>query len=209
MPHPPLGVEEIDRKYEILEKLGEGGMGAIYKVRHRLLEEFRVIKLIRSELQGRDELQARFLREAKVSTQLRHPNIAQMFDFSVGEDGTAYIVMEFIDGRNLAELLDEVAWLPLGAAVELGGQCLKALGYLHDKQVVHRDIAPDTIMMVRDETGGTAVKLRRSSLISRRVLLERTPIIGRRLDRSRRAQAKLSACAQPRRQTLSIPTCRR
>jgi len=85
--------EQIDGKYEILGKLREGGMGAIYKVRHRLLDEVRVVKVIRSQADTVGEAADRFLREAKAANKLRHPNIAGLHDFAVADDGQAFIVM--------------------------------------------------------------------------------------------------------------------
>ncbi len=92
--------QSFEGKFETLHKISEGGMGAVYKVRHVLLDEIRVIKVIRPQHESDENLQARFHREARVATRLRHPNIAVMYDFSIGEGGTAYIVMEFIDGKK-------------------------------------------------------------------------------------------------------------
>jgi serine/threonine protein kinase len=149
----------IEGKYEILEKLREGGMGAIYKVRHRLLDEVRVIKLMRSQLGEDPEFKARFTREARVAIKLRHPNIAHLYDFTLGDDDTAFIVMEFIDGRTLEELLKAVGPPPLGLALEVAQQSLRALGYLHSKGFVHRDISPDNLMLAEDPDGNPQVKL--------------------------------------------------
>jgi len=80
-------------------------MGAIYKVRHRLLDEVRVVKVIRSQADAVGEAADRFLREAKAANKLRHPNIAGLHDFAVADDGQAFIVMEYIDGWNLLEVL--------------------------------------------------------------------------------------------------------
>jgi serine/threonine-protein kinase len=152
-------LRRIEGKYEILEKLREGGMGAIYKVRHRLLDEIRVIKLMRQQLVEDEELKARFLREARMAIKLRHPNIAQLYDFTLDADGTAFIVMEFIDGTNL----DEVAALhgppSLDFTLEVARQSLKALGYLHTRGFIHRDISPDNLMLTEDEDGQPLVKL--------------------------------------------------
>ena len=93
----------IDPKYELVRKLREGGMGAIYLVRHRLLDELRVVKVLRSQLNTDEDLRQRFLREARTAIQLRHPNIAQLYDFSVDEEGNASIVLEYIDGLTLEE----------------------------------------------------------------------------------------------------------
>lgn len=151
--------EHIDGKYEILEKLREGGMGAIYKVRHRLLDEIRVVKVIRSAVAGHPDAGERFLREARVAIRLRHPNIAALHDFAIAADGSAYIVMEFIDGSTLQEILDRHGRPPLPLTLEIARQSLRALGYLHRQKIVHRDVAPDNLMLTRDVDGHAQVKL--------------------------------------------------
>ena len=154
-----IPLQHIEGKYEILEKIREGGMGAIYKVRHRLLDEIRVIKLMRQQLVEDEELKTRFLREARLAIKLRHPNIAQLYDFTVDDDGTAFIVMEFIDGMTLEDLLAFHGPPPLGLALEIAQQSLKALGYLHSKGFIHRDISPDNLMLTEDTDGQPLVKL--------------------------------------------------
>jgi serine/threonine protein kinase/outer membrane biosynthesis protein TonB len=151
--------EHIEGKYEILGKLREGGMGAVYKVRHRLLDEVRVVKVLHPRLTVTPELNDRFLREARLAIQLRHPNIAQLHDFSVAEDGTAFIVMEFIDGVTLEGILLRTGPPPLGLGLEIGRQSLRALGFLHRRGLLHRDISPDNLMLTRDPDGGPLVKL--------------------------------------------------
>ncbi len=155
-----IPLRRIEGKYEILEKLGEGGMGAVYKVRHRLLDDVRVIKMMRPQLVADDEFKARFQREAQVAIKLRHPNIAHLIDFTIDEeDGTAFIVMEFIDGMTLEEVLRHSGPPPLGLAVEIGQQALRALACLHEKGFVHRDISPDNLMLTADADGQPLVKL--------------------------------------------------
>jgi eukaryotic-like serine/threonine-protein kinase len=149
----------IEGKYEILQKIREGGMGAIYKVRHRLLDEVRVIKMMRPQLDEDAEFKARFIREARVAIKLRHPNVAHLYDFTIGDDDVAFIVMEFIDGRTLEELLKAVGPPPLGLAIEIAQQSLRALGYLHSKGFVHRDISPDNLMLTEDPDGNPQIKL--------------------------------------------------
>ena len=149
----------IEGKYEILAKIREGGMGTIYRVRHRLLDEVRAIKVIRPQGQADPELKRRFTEEAKTATRLKHPNVATIYDFAVDEDGTAYLVMEFIEGVNLADLLASQGALPVPLALEIAHQTLSALGYLHRKNVVHRDVAPDNLMLTRDEEERPRVKL--------------------------------------------------
>jgi eukaryotic-like serine/threonine-protein kinase len=149
----------IEGKYEILQKIREGGMGAIYKVRHRLLDEVRVIKMMRPQLDADAEFKARFIREARVAIKLRHPNVAHLYDFTMGDDDVAFIVMEFIDGRTLEELLKAVGPPPLGLAIEIALQSLRALGYLHGKGFIHRDISPDNLMLTEDADGNPQIKL--------------------------------------------------
>jgi serine/threonine-protein kinase len=149
----------IEGKYEILAKIKEGGMGTIYKVRHRLLDEVRVVKVMSPQIGADEELKRRFTQEAKTATRLKHPNIGAILDFALDSDGMAYIVMEFIDGVNLAELLRASGPPGVSMTLEIAHQSLLALGFLHRKNVVHRDVAPDNLMLTRDEDGGPQVKL--------------------------------------------------
>jgi serine/threonine protein kinase len=152
-------LEQLEGKYELLEKIREGGMGSVYKVRHQLLDEIRVIKVIRPQLADDETLKARFLREAKMAIRLRHPNIAQIYDFTMDENGYAYLVMEFIDGLNLQEIIKVLTKPPVGLVLEIADQSLDAIGYLHRKKVVHRDISPDNILVARDDDGALLIKL--------------------------------------------------
>ena len=146
-------------KYKILEKLHEGGMGAIYKVEHQLLETERVIKMIRPPLASDEKFRRRFLEEARSATQLDHPNIAKLHDFSISEDGTTWIVMEYISGLSLREVLSGLGPPDLPLTLEIGRQSLRALGFLHRKGWVHRDISPDNIMLTEDSEHKPQVKL--------------------------------------------------
>jgi len=156
--------EAFTEKYEILEKIGQGGMGAVYRVRHRLLDELRVIKVIRSPLEPTPELAERFLREARTASRLRHPNLALLHDFSMsesenGDAGVAYLVLEHIDGLTLKEVLRRFGPAPLEVALEIGRQACRALEYLHGRRIVHRDISPSNLMLTRDPEGRPLVKL--------------------------------------------------
>ncbi|MCM2317686.1 MAG: protein kinase, partial [Thermoanaerobaculia bacterium] len=91
----------IDGKYQILERLGVGGMGEIFKVRHIHLNEERVIKMMRANIASDDQSLQRFLQEARTSTMIKHRNLAMLYDFSTLEDGTYYMVWEYIDGTNI------------------------------------------------------------------------------------------------------------
>ncbi|MCD4749644.1 MAG: serine/threonine protein kinase, partial [Thermoanaerobaculales bacterium] len=154
-----IPLQRLEGKYEILEKLSEGGMGAIYKVRHRLLDEVRVVKVMRPHLADDEVLRARFMREAKVAIRLKHPNIAQVYDFTMDEEGYFFLVMEFIEGMDLFALVRSVRPVPLGVVIEIADQSLAVLGYLHRKEIIHRDISPDNLLVSRDDEGGLLIKL--------------------------------------------------
>lgn len=151
-------LEPLQGKYEIVAKLKEGGMGAIYKVRHRLLEEVRVVKVLRSQFESDPDLNRRFAQEAKAAIRLRHPNVVQIFDFLL-EEGVGYIVMEYIDGVDLGELIERHRLPSLPVAIDAACQSLKALGYLHKRGFVHRDISPDNLMLGLDFDGKPQVKM--------------------------------------------------
>ncbi len=151
--------ESFEGKFEILHKISEGGMGAVYKVRHVLLDEVRVIKVVRPQHADDENLKARFHREARTATRLRHANIAVMHDFSIGEGGTAYIVMEYIDGRTLHQILRADGPPPLSDTLEIARQALDALSYLHGQGFVHRDISPDNLMLTEGPGREPLVKL--------------------------------------------------
>jgi len=155
-----LPLSQLEGKYDILHKIKEGGMGAIYLVRHLLLEETRVIKVIRPQFAADDNVQRRFLREAKTAIRLRHANIAQIYDFAVSdEDGTSFIVMEYIEGVTLQEVLRKSGPPPVQLALEVAHQGLSALAYLHHQGFIHRDISSDNLMLARDFRGAPLVKL--------------------------------------------------
>jgi serine/threonine-protein kinase len=149
----------LEGKYEILDKIREGGMGSIYRVRHRLLEEIRVVKVMKPGVVADADLRRRFIEEARTATRLKHPNICTIHDFAIDEAGMAYLVMEFIEGVNVSDLLKLHGRPPLPLVLEIAHQSLLALGFLHRKGIVHRDVAPDNIMLTRDEHGGPVVKL--------------------------------------------------
>ncbi|RKX29698.1 MAG: hypothetical protein DRP71_16030 [Verrucomicrobia bacterium] len=151
--------QQLEGKYEILEKMSEGGMGAVYKVRHRLLDEIRVIKVMRPHLAEDEVLRKRFVREAKTAIRLRHVNLAQVYDFTMDESGYFFLAMEFIDGIDLHGLAKLAKVVPMGVVLELAYQSLDVIGYLHRKKIVHRDISPDNLLISRDDEGDLLVKL--------------------------------------------------
>jgi serine/threonine-protein kinase len=150
---------EIESTYEVLQTMG-GGMGAVYKVRHRLFNEIRVIKVMQAALAENQALKDRFSAEAKRGKQLKHRNIAEVLDFQIGSNGNPHLVMEYVDGVNLRdEFVRRGAPLDPQSVARIGVQTLSALGYLHERHLIHRDISPDNLMITRDADGTTQVKL--------------------------------------------------
>ena len=150
---------EIDSRFEILAKLGEGGMGCVYKVRHRDLDEVQIVKTLQAHLSTNEALRGRFIAEARRGMKLRHPHIAGVHDFAVCADGTGYIVMEYVPGHNLRDLLATRGPLSLSLVGAIAVQTLDALAYLHSERFVHRDISPDNLMLTSTSDGRPYVKL--------------------------------------------------
>lgn len=138
-------------QYEYLGYLGGGGMGEIYKARHIHLDRLVVIKWLRSDLAAGPQLDARFAREMLAVGQLNHPNIVAATDAGIA-DGRRYLVMEYIDGLDLAELCRRVGRLSIADACEVIRQAATGLAHAHERGIVHRDIKPTNLMLARDGT---------------------------------------------------------
>jgi serine/threonine protein kinase len=149
----------IDGKYQILARLGVGGMGEVYKVLHIHLNAIRVIKLMRSNIAADPGAHERFLREARLATKIQHPNVAALHDFSTLDDGSFYMVWEYIEGINLHELIETRGPLSPRYAASISTDALLGLDAIHRAGIVHRDISPENIMISRDESGEEHVKL--------------------------------------------------
>jgi serine/threonine protein kinase len=149
----------LDGKYQILSRLGVGGMGEVYKVLHLHLNSIRVIKLMRSTITADPGAHERFQREARMATRINHPNVAALFDFSTLPDGSRYMVWEHIEGTNLHELIDARGPLSPRYAAKLAIEALHGLDAIHRAGIVHRDISPENLMIARDEEGEEHVKI--------------------------------------------------
>ncbi|HYM61211.1 MAG TPA: serine/threonine-protein kinase [Thermoanaerobaculia bacterium] len=149
----------IDGKYQILDRLGIGGMGEIFKVRHIHLNELRVIKIMRPNVASDDQGLQRFLQEARTSTMIKHKNLAMLYDFSQLDDGSYYMVWEFIDGTNIQKWIAQNGTVPARLAVEISIQALTGLEHLHSMGLIHRDISPENIMLSQDHHGKLLVKV--------------------------------------------------
>jgi serine/threonine protein kinase len=149
----------IDGKYQILDRLGVGGMGEIFKVRHIHLNELRVIKIMRPNVAADDQGLQRFLQEARTSTTIKQRNLAMLYDFAQLDDGSYYMVWEFIDGVNIQKWIATNGPVPPRLSVEISVQALTGLDHLHSMGLIHRDISPENIMLSQDHHGKLLVKV--------------------------------------------------
>src|SRR5262252_4688480 len=152
----------LDNKYRIEELLGEGGMGAVYRATHLGTKRTVAVKIIRAGLSQSPEFVARFHREAEAAGRLRHPNVVDVTDFGLAdtEQGpTAYLVMEYLDGCTLAEVLAEERRLPISWVVDILEQVCSAVEEAHQLGIVHRDLKPENIWLEPNRRGGYTVKV--------------------------------------------------
>lgn len=138
----------LENKYEILEKIGAGGMGAVYKARHQLMHRQVAIKMVLAQLSANSMTLKRFTQEARATSQLNHPNILTVFDFGISPNNQPYLVMDFLEGVNFGRVLEETRQIPIARAIGIFLQVCAALGHAHQKGIVHRDLKPSNIMLI-------------------------------------------------------------
>jgi eukaryotic-like serine/threonine-protein kinase len=143
----------VARKYRVEKLLGEGGMGRVYRANQLVLEKPVVLKLLHPTLQKDARTVARFQREAKAASRLNHPNSIDVLDFGQTDDGALFIAMEFVDGRDLHQVLTDDWPLPEPRVIRIVTQVLSALADAHQAGVIHRDLKPENVM-VMDRRGG-------------------------------------------------------
>jgi WD40 repeat protein/tRNA A-37 threonylcarbamoyl transferase component Bud32 len=152
----PANLPQFDVSYEILEEIGRGGMGVVYKARQVSLKRFVALKMVRAVDASNQELLARFRSEARAIASLHHPHIVQVYDF--GEhDGLPFLAMELIEGGTLAARLNGTPW-PARAAAELMIKLAGAVQLAHDHHVIHRDLKPANVL-IASEAEGLDVKI--------------------------------------------------
>ncbi len=155
----PLLGKVIDGRYDVLESLGEGGMGTVYRVRHRALQRPLAMKVLRRDLAREKDLGSRFIQEARTAATINHPNVVQITDFGNLPDGIPYFVMEFLDGEPLSTMVRNGGPLPAARAVRILVQIAAGVGAAHRAGIVHRDLKPDNIFVSQDPNGQDTVKL--------------------------------------------------
>jgi serine/threonine protein kinase len=163
LPDAPLGDaleigQIIGEKYRVLGRLGEGGMGVVYRVEHVLMQKQLALKLLRAEISMIPQIARRFEREARAACQLDHPNIVRVTDFGREPNGTLFLVMELLHGESLLDRLATGAHLTVEEGLEIVEQVLSALDHAHRNEIIHRDLKPDNVMLVPKE-GKTVVKI--------------------------------------------------
>jgi serine/threonine-protein kinase len=146
-------------RYRILQKLGEGAMGAVYLGEHLKIGRHDAIKVLRDALANDREAIARFTRGARNVASVQHPNVCTVYDYGDTQDGLPFLAMEFIPGESLKELLDREGRLPLARSVSIAVQVAGALQAAHDAEIVHRDLKPANIMIMRARDDSDAVRV--------------------------------------------------
>ncbi len=138
-------------RYELIEKIGEGGMAVVYKSKDRLLNRYVAIKILRPEYTSDNQFVDSFKRESQSAAGLQHPNIVAIYD--VGKSGSInYIVMELIDGRPLSEIIEEKGSLDYKTVIDIAKQMAQALSLAHKHDIIHRDVKPHNILITKDGT---------------------------------------------------------
>ena len=139
----------LDNRYEILERIGTGGMAVVYKAKCHRLNRLVAIKILKSDLAQNEEFRRRFNAESQAVAQLSHPNIVSVYDVSRG-GGTEYIVMELIDGITLKQYMEKRGQLNWRESLHFITQIMRGLSHAHSRGIIHRDIKPQNIMVLRD-----------------------------------------------------------
>ena len=152
----PLVGQTLAEKYFIERLIKRGGMGAVYLGKHVLMDKTVAIKVLRPSLAGDDMIVARFSREAKAASRISHPHAVSVTDFGEAESGVVFLVMEYLDGRTLKDIIRSEGPMPLSRAVEITRQVSGALDAAHQQGVVHRDLKSDNIMLSQTNGGDWA-----------------------------------------------------
>lgn len=139
----------LGNRYEIIEKVGGGGMALVYKAKCRLLNRYVAIKVLRNEFTNDDEFIKKFKRESQAAASLSHPNIVNIYDTGV-EDNVYYIVMEYVDGKTLKQYIREKGRLSVKETIDITIQIAEALNHAHRNHIVHRDIKPHNILITNE-----------------------------------------------------------
>ncbi|MEO6775161.1 MAG: serine/threonine-protein kinase [Kofleriaceae bacterium] len=156
--HDPFVGKVIDGRYEIQQRVGEGGMGVVYRARQMSIDRVIALKMLNQQMQGDQQWIQRFYNEAKACSRLQHPNTIRMFDFGQTEDGRLFMTMEFLDGISLRDALQRGPLAPQ-RVVKILIQCCASLAEAHSIGIIHRDIKPDNVFLLNMAGSPDFVKL--------------------------------------------------
>src|SRR5688572_16600647 len=148
----------LSGRYRIEKLLGEGGMGAVYAAEHTLMRKRLAVKVLHPEMSRLSEVVQRFEREATAAANIDHPNVASATDFGKLEDGSFFLVLEYVEGKSLRQLLRDGP-LPLARALAIACQVTRALCAAHAAGIVHRDLKPDNVMLIPQADGTDRAKV--------------------------------------------------
>ena len=143
--------------YEVVRKVGQGGMGAVYEVEHKRMQKRYAAKVLRRDVSANKEYVQRLEREAVAATRIEHPNIVRVVNLDETDDGQVFLIMEYLEGEDLSHLLGEGRLAP-AAALTIGIQVATALHKVHERGIVHRDLKPENIFLAQEDEE-TVVKL--------------------------------------------------
>jgi serine/threonine protein kinase len=139
------------REYEILDVIGKGGMGAVYRARHIYLDEERAIKVVRGQFSSNRDYLDRFIKEARILTRLRHHNLVLLYEFGTLEENTFFMVLELINGESVLSRIRRLGRIPIDDTVRIIRAAAQGLYVAHQQGIIHRDISPDNLLIVKQE----------------------------------------------------------
>lgn len=152
-PHLRLG------NYEILSVVGRGGMSVVFKARHRIMRRVVAIKMLHSHLVMSEQNIKRFQQEARAAASISHPHVLTVHDFGINEEGHPYLVMDYLEGRSLSDIVKSQGRMPVEEALDVFIQACDALYHAHQQGIIHRDLKPSNIMLIESSDGQMLVKI--------------------------------------------------
>ena len=151
---------DLPDKYKILQSLGQGGMGAVFKALDKNLDKTVAVKVLATDFAGSDPVAfQRFQQEAKAAGRLKHNNLVEIMDFGITDNNEAYLVMDYVEGKTLKELIHDQNNIPLALILEIFRQIAAGMNHAHQNNVIHRDLKPANIIVSEDEDGSDLVKV--------------------------------------------------
>lgn len=166
-PKTPTGASEpgrylgrmISQRYRVVERIARGGMGEVYVAEHAEMQQLVAVKFLHKRYAHDESFAARFFNEARYAAQVTHPNAVALYDFGRLDDGTLFIVMEYVRGESLSRVVRGQGMIPVPMALRVASQIAEVLASAHEKRIIHRDVKPDNIMLVQGVGGRVSVKV--------------------------------------------------